>query len=448
MNRNVARIAAALLPIVLFVGCPAPPTPGSPVPPDAASVGLLRVADGLVAPVALAEPPDDSGRLFVVDQIGLIWIIDADQISGRKPAPFLDLRDRVVPLQPFFDERGLLGLAFHPDYAINDRFFVFYSAPPSAETPTGFVSESRIAEFRVSDDPNLADPASERILLRIAKPQSNHNGGQLAFGPDGLLYIGVGDGGAANDVGFGHTPGTGNAQDKTTLLGKVLRIDVDAGDPYAIPPDNPFVNQAGARPEIYAFGLRNPWRFSFDTDETGRTRLFVADVGQSRREEVNIVVSSGNYGWNLREGTLCFDSRNPGTLPASCGQTGAGGEPLIDPILDYPHSDEPGRPAGTSVIGGFVYRGAAIPALQGKYVFGDLSASSSLPDGSLFVASETEDGTWTLDPLGVAGRADGRIGQFIFGFGRDRSGELYVLTADNTGRIGAGGIVYKIVSPS
>ena len=446
MNRNVARIAVALVPLVLFGGCPpAPPTPGSPVPPDSASVGLLMVADGLVAPVALLEPPDDSGRLFVVDQIGLISIIAADAISGRKPAPFLDLRDRIVPLQPFFDERGLLGLAFHPDYAISGRFFVFYSAPPSPETPAGFVSESRIAEFRVSDDPNLADPASERILLRIAKPQSNHNGGQLAFGPDGFLYIGVGDGGAANDVGFGHTPGVGNAQDKTTLLGKILCIDVDAGDPYAVPPDNPFVNQAGARPEIYAFGLRNPWRFSFDTDETGRIRLFVADVGQSRREEVSIVISGGNYAWNLREGTLCFDSRNPGTLPDSCGQTGAGGEPLIDPILDYPHRDEPGRPAGTSVIGGFVYRGAAIPALQGQYVFGDLSASFSLADGSLFVASESEAGLWTQAPLGVADRVNGRIGHFIFGFGRDGSGELYVLTADNTGRIGATGVVYKIV---
>jgi glucose/arabinose dehydrogenase len=233
-----------------------------------------------VSPVGLAAPPDGSGRLFILDQIGAVRIVDADGML--LPAPFLNLADRMVPLAVegafSYDERGLLGLAFHPDYATNGRFFVFYTAPKGADQPDEFDSESHISEFHVGADPNVGDPASEQVLLRIGKPQSNHNGGQLAFGPDGFLYISTGDGGGANDTGDGHNPAIGNGQDKTTLLAKILRIDVDSGSPYGLPPDNPFLADPTARPEIYALGTRNPWRFSFDSG--GAHRLFVGDVGQ------------------------------------------------------------------------------------------------------------------------------------------------------------------------
>ncbi len=416
------------------------------VPPPTMSVGVQLVADGLVAPVGLVAPPDGGGRLFILDQIGQIRIVDAG--GNLLPTPFLDLAGRMVPLTTgsgdlSYDERGLLGLAFHPDYATNGRFFVFYTAPKGNNQPADFDSESHVSEFRVSGDPNIGDPSTESVLLRIGKPQSNHNGGQLAFGPNGFLYISTGDGGGADDSGNGHNSTTGNGQDKTTLLAKILRIDVDSGSPYGIPPDNPFILDVSAKPEIFALGARNPWRFSFDSG--GAHRLFVADVGQNLYEEVDLVAKGDNLGWRISEADACFDPANSSSPPSQCANTAADAAPLAPPIIQYSHSNPSGGPSGLAVIGGFVYRGAALPGLTGRYVFGDWSKSFVLTDCSLFVAEESADGSWTMQEVGINNRPDGRLGEYLRSMGQDASGELYLLTSKNLGPTGATGNVYRIV---
>ena len=404
------------------------------------NVAATQIANGFTSPVGLVDPGDGTGRLFVVDQIGTIWVIDAGGVRGT---PLLDLRARISTLMPGYDERGLLGLAFHPDFADNGKFYVFYTIDPTAESAQGANCDVVISEWLISaNDASQADELSERILLRFSKPQFNHNGGQLDFGPDGFLYISVGDGGGANDNDFGHTADLGNGQDKSTLLGKILRIDVNRGDPYAIPASNPFADDAAARPEIYAFGLRNPWRFSFDTSG-GTTRLFAGDAGQDLFEEINLIVKGGNYGWNIREGEACFDPDNPTKPPTACATKGAGGEVLVDPILVYSHSTGAGQSFGSSAVGGFVYRGAAIPSLAGKYVFGDFTASFVTPAGKVFVASEAN-GVWSFDELLFSSTANGRLGQFVLGFGRDSTGELYVLTSSSLGVAGQNGAVWKL----
>src|SRR5687767_3446323 len=282
----------------------------APVPAqeaDSPAVGLRLVADGLTSPVALVEAPDASGRRFVVDQVGVIRILTAG--GSLVSEPFLDLRSRIVPLMPAFDERGLLGLAFHPGYAGNGRFFVYYSAPLRPGAPAGYDHTARISEFRVSAaSPNRADSASERIVVEVDKPQFNHNGGTVLFGPrDGYLYVSLGDGGGADDVGLGHADdwyaanAGGNGQDiQQNLLGNILRIDVNGGAPYAVPTDNPFTGTAGCADgcdEIWAYGFRNPYRMSFDLG--GARDLFVGDAGQELWEEVSIAVNGGNFVWNF-----------------------------------------------------------------------------------------------------------------------------------------------------
>lgn len=407
------------------------------VDPEAVEIELRRVAEGLVAPLALAELPDGSARLLIAQQDGVVVL--AGPTVSDPVRVVLDLRDRLTPLNAAFDERGLLGLALHPRFSDNGRFFVYYTAPPGDDLPAGSNCEARVSEFRIVGDLPGADPAGERIVLRIAQPQSNHNGGQLAFGPDHCLYISTGDGGGAGDTGPGHTPGLGNAQDRSTLLGKVLRIDVDGAAPYAIPADNPFVGEADARAEIWAYGFRNPWRFSFDVSPAGHVRLFVGDVGQALREEVNLVERGGNYGWRVREGTLCFDAASPATPPAECPAEGADGEPLIDPIIEYDHR------VGISVIGGYVYRGMAAPALRGWYIFGDYSTGFAAADGRVFAATQDESGAWRHSELSVAGRAGRRLGEYLLAFGRDSRGEMYILTQAASGPAGASGSVYRIV---
>ena len=409
------------------------------------TVGLQLIASGLTSPVTMAIPNDSTNRKFIVDQAGKIYIIDAN--NNLLSTPFLDVSSKLVSLTASYDERGLLGLAFHPNYASNGRFFIFYTAPKGATVETDFDSETHISEFHVSNtDANQADPNSETILLVIPKPESNHNGGSLLFGPDGRLYISVGDGGAANDVGVGHTANLGNAQDKSKLLGKILRLDIDSGSPYVIPSDNPFVNITGVRGEIWAFGLRNPYRMSFDTGQDHR--LFVADVGQNLYEEVDIVTGGGNYGWNIKEGNHCFDPNNANTPPATCASTGSDGETLKNPIIEYSHTDSSGNKFGSAVIGGYIYRGSAISGLAGNYIFGDLSTTFSTADGSLFAASESADGTWTYQQLTITGESSTRIGKFVKGFGQDKDGEIYILTSQNVGPSGTTGQVYKIVAAS
>jgi glucose/arabinose dehydrogenase len=421
--------------------------------PMTARIELL--AEGLTAPVSLVEAPDGTGRLFVVDQAGQIRIIDA--AGNLLTEPFLDVSDLLVALRPGFDERGLLGLAFHPAYASNGRFFVYYSAPLQEGGAEGFDHTSHISEFTVSMDPNVADPASERILLQVDQPQFNHNAGALAFGPhDGYLYVALGDGGGANDNQFGHVEdwyeenGGGNGQDVTeNLLGSILRIDVDGGDPYGIPADNPFVGREGLD-ETFAYGFRNPYRFSFDMG--GDHTFYVADVGQGLWEEVNIVEIGGNYGWNVKEGTHCFDAENNVVIPESCPDfVGPGhpdeGAPLIDPVIEYGNSAQPGG-LGRAVVGGYIYRGSDIPQFQGRYVYGDWSTGFAVPDGLLFVSRPRQDDQlWQIQPIMLQNRPDGRLGHYLLGFGQDASGEMYVLTSNSTGPTGDSGKVYRLAPP-
>ncbi|MFB6183075.1 MAG: sorbosone dehydrogenase family protein [Haloarculaceae archaeon] len=396
--------------------------------PDA--VGAERVADGFASPVGLEIP--DSNRRFVVDQDGRIHL---HTDAGRAEEPYLDVRDRMIDVGGY-DERGLLGLAFHPEFSDNGRLFVRYSAPPMAGTPAGYDHTFVLSEFRADPNARTVDPDTERILLTIPEPQSNHNAGSLAFGPDGYLYVGVGDGGGGGDRGTGHVEDWydrnrgGNGQDVTqNLLGSVLRIDVDDADPgeaYAVPEDNPLVGRAGL-PEHYAWGFRNPWRFSFGPDG----RLFVADVGQSAYEEVDVVEKGGNYGWNVREATHCYDAPD-------CPSETPDGEPLLPPVVEYPHGGD--DPSSIAVIGGYLYDGDALPGLRDRYVFADWRA-----DGRLFVATPRAEGRWPVSTVPVD--ADG-FGRYVLSFGRDPAGELYVCTSQQGGVGGSSGAVFRLRAAS
>jgi len=401
-------------------------------------VKLEPFAEGFTAPMELISTKDGTGRLFLVDQIGVIKVIEANGTVHDRP--FLDLRGRMVELNTRYDERGLLGLAFHPDFAKNGRLFVFYSAPLRPEAPAGWSCTNRLSELSVSqEDPNMVNMTSERIVLLVDKPQLNHNGGTIAFGPDGYLYIPLGDGGGANDVGSGHAP-EGNGQSTATLLGKILRIDVDGMEgnkAYGIPADNPFVDREGVRAEIYALGFRNPWRIAFDSG--GEERLFVSDAGQNLWEEVDTVVKGGNYGWNIREGTHCFDPKNPNRSPDSCPDKDARGEQLIDPIIEYGHD------LGSVVVGGYLYRGQALAEMYGKYIFADWSKSFSNGNGTLLVATPSDRGLWSLEAIDIFGRPDGRLGLFIRSFGMDEQGEIYLLASAEAGPANSTGKIFKIL---
>lgn len=420
-------------------------------------IEMETVASGLAGPVHMVPATDGSGKLFVVDQAGKVYVIADGQLRAE---PFLDVTERVVsPLgiigshdENDFDERGLLGMALHPGFADAasggyQKVYTYTSEPDDG--PADFTTDPKpdqvnhqsvVSEWTVDPvDPVKIDPDSRREILRIDQPQFNHNGGMLAFGPDGYLYISLGDGGGANDTGDGHGP-AGNGQNKNTVYGSIMRIDplrpsvtpdsvdsVSTNGKYRIPEANPFVGKTGVD-EIFAYGLRNPFRFSFDTT-TGD--LVVGDVGQDHVEEVDIVEIGGNYGWNLKEGTFRFD-------PATGGVTddlSALPDGLIDPVAQYDHDD------GLSVIGGYVYRGTAIPELAGKYVFGDFSRSFSTPEGRLFYA-DLDAGNINELIIGLNNRA---LGLYVKGFGQDSLGEVYVLAGTNLGPYGLGGVVLKIV---
>jgi len=345
---------------------------------DPPSIRLeLVVGRGLSNPVYVTHARDGSGRLFVLEQQGRIRIVAAGRLVG---APYLDITDRVLA----GGERGLLGLAFHPKFRENGRYFVNYTRSPDGATV--------VSEFRVSADPNISERA-ERVILTIGQPYANHNGGMIEFGPDSYLYIGMGDGGSAGDPG-------NRAQDRNDLLGKMLRIDVDRGTPYASPSDNPFAVSGGGRHEIYAWGLRNPWRFSFDR-ATGQ--LYVADVGQNAWEEINIVQRGGNYGWRIMEGAHCFRPR-----------TGCQTDGLELPVAEY--AQELGR---CSIIGGYVYRGRQVPALLGSYLYGDFCS------GEIFGLRDKVQTLLLATDLAISS------------FGEDEAGEVYV--------VGHRGSIHKIV---
>ena len=428
------------------------PSPvGAPI-----TVAVKLVAQGLASPITIVSADDRTGRLFIVDQTGTIRILTRNGVL--LPTPFLDVQAKIVTLRTNFDERGLLGLAFHPDYRRNGRFFVYYSAPLQPGAPAGYDHTARVAEYRVSSNPNMADPASERVILEIHKPQFNHNGGTLVFGKDRLLYMSIGDGGGANDVGLGHVEdwyadnGGGNGQDtEQNLLGNILRIDIDRGSPYGIPRNNPFVGRPG-RDEIFAYGLRNPYRMSFDMK--GGHRLFAGDAGQGLWEEVSIIERGGNYGWNVREGTHCFDAENNRVSPPNCPRAEQApsphaGTPLRDPVIEYANTANTAAPAetrlGVTVIGGHVYRGDRIEKLAGRYVFGDFSRRFVPPNGSLLSASPERHGLWTIRELTIANSPNGRLNHYVLGFGQDDRGEVYVGVRDVLGPAGTTGKVYKLV---
>ena len=362
---------------------PAPPGTPAPLP----VVALEEVASGLARPTFVTHAGDGSGRLFVLEKQGRIRIIEDGELLAQ---PFLDITNVV---KSSGNEQGLLGLAFHPGYPQNGRLFVYYTAQDNDNT---------VAEFHVSSHPNRADPLSGKQLLAVADKYPNHNGGMLAFGPDRLLYIALGDGGSAGDP-------DDNGQDLLAFLGKILRIDVDSGDPYAIPESNPFIARSTARAEVWAWGLRNPWRFSFDR-ETGD--LWIADVGQNKYEEVNVqpAASTGgeNYGWAVMEASHCF-------RPAEgCDTTG-----MTLPVFEYDHGQ------GCSITGGYVYRGQAYPALTGAYLFTDYCS------GNLW-ATRQADGEFETEQIG-------RLPGSISSFGEDEAGELYAVRDSE-------GAVYRVVA--
>lgn len=420
---------------------------------DAGSnIGLKLIAEGLSAPMALASIPDGSGRLLVAEQSGVISLLDRD---GKKTEqPFLDLRERMVAINKGMEERGLLGLSLHPQFKSNRKFYVVYSAPRRTNAPPKWDHTERLSEFKAGTDFSVADPASERVILEIDEPDWNHNSGRLAFGPDGFLYMSVGDGGAFNDVGDvargrGHPP-EGFGQRLDTLLGKVLRLDVDRGSPYGIPKDNPYADGKQGLPEIFAYGLRNPWGMSFDRG--GKHGLILADVGQDRWEEINVIVNGGNYGWRLREGFDGFDPKNPRSAPTNTVLVGADGKPFVDPVLTYKTLRGRGTDSnafGVTVTGGYVYRGKAMPSLVGKYVFADWSRSMAIPDGTLLVATippgHAAGARWTVEPLALKEFPNGRIKSYIWALGEDAEGELYVLANGINSAFGTKGKVFKLV---
>jgi glucose/arabinose dehydrogenase len=415
MKRRQFLAAAALSGLV---GCGRPidetnEESGVPGIPD--TVALETLASGLSGPLDVAFAPD-ANRRYVAEQGGLVRVHESD---GLRSTPLLDLRDTVVT----GFEQGLLGIALHPEFAENRRLFVRYSAPSRAGTPDNYSHTFVLSEFRVSDDGRMVQEESEQTILEIPQPQANHNAGSIVFGPDGLLFVGVGDGGAGGDQGQGHVEdwydgvGGGNGQDVTeNLLGSILRIDVDAdGEGYTVPVDNPLVGRDGLD-EHYAWGLRNPWRLAFDGDT-----LYAGDVGQDRFEELDRIENGGNYGWNVKEATHCFESES---CPDSTPDSVRGGERLRDPVLEYPQSGE--RVSGISIIAGNVYRGTALPSLDGTFVFGDFQA-----EGELFVASPSDEGLWDTAVLPVAAGDAGKLQQ-LRAFGRN-DGELYVLSSGNDG---------------
>jgi hypothetical protein len=366
--------------MVLSIGCG-----GGSAPPAAPPSGLTLspfISSGLTSPVYMTQPLDD-GRMFVVEQGGRIRVV---RNGALQAAPFLDLTSRVLS----GGERGLLTVAFHPAYATNHQFYVYFTSQP--------VGDIRIERFTVTADPETADPASSELLLTIPHSEfANHNGGLLRFGPDGMLYAGVGDGGSGGDP-------HGNGQNPNVLLASLLRVDVDHGQPYAIPPGNPFATGGGA-PEVWAKGLRNPWRYAFDPPAG---LLYIADVGQDLHEEIDVVDATRagvNYGWNVTEGLSCYNA-------STCSTAG-----LQAPILDYPHN------GACSITGGSVYRGTAMPALVGHYFYSDFCGG--------FVRSLRFDGTAAVDQ-----KDWGLTAASVTSFGVDFAGELYLI---------GGNTIFKLV---
>ncbi|XP_020358422.1 HHIP-like protein 1 [Oncorhynchus kisutch] len=391
---------------------------------------LQEVANGLRNPVAMVHADDGTHRFFVAEQLGYVWTYLPN--GSRIDRPFLNLTKAVLTSPWAGDERGFLCMALHPRFTLVQKAYVYYSVSVKKE------ERIRISEFTLSaDDMNQLDHSSERTILEVVEPASNHNGGQLLFGHDGYLYIFIGDGGRAGDP-FGKF---GNSQNKSTLLGKVLRLNVDNNDdvePYSIPSDNPFLGEKGSLPEIYAYGVRNMWRCSIDRGDLitgqGRGRLFCGDVGQNKFEEVDLIVKGGNYGWRAKEGFSCYDNR-------LCHNSSLDD---ILPIFAYPHK------LGKSVTGGYIYRGCQMPNLNGLYIFGDFMS------GRLMSLKENQStGKWEYKEICMGKDQTCRFPKlinsyykYIISFAEDEAGELYFLATGAPSASARAGVIYKIVDPS
>jgi glucose/arabinose dehydrogenase len=407
-----------------------------------AQIKLEKVVSGVNAPLAMVQPPGDP-RMFIVEQYGRIRVLENGQL---KPTPFLDVRSKIKTLFHDFDERGLLGIAFHPKFKDNGKFYVTYSAHLDFQGDLGqmlwYDHSNVVEEYTVSStDKNVADPSSARRILTTAWPQFNHNGHWIGFGPDNMLYISMGDGGYANDWGIGHNVTIGNGQDLSTNLGKILRVDVDTrspGKPYGIPPDNPWAGKKEANPEIWAYGVRNPWRCSFDMSSTA-AELYCGDVQQNSYEAIKLIGKGQNMGWRRVEGMMrCFDYQKPDDHPANCDKAG-----ITPAIIEYNNcTAKPDGCKGISVTGGYIYRGANA-AWRGKYIFGDWSKSFAEMDGQIFVGTKGSDGKWTMEVAKVTNIA-GKL-PYVLAFAQDSAGEVYVLTSVTTGPNGSLDTIYKIV---
>ncbi len=432
----------------LLVTCLSLITIGNPV----LSLDLELVADGLTSPIGLADPGDGSGDLYLLEQQGVVQVLGP---QGLRDTPLLDLREQLVALEEGFEERGLLGFALHPGFASNGRVYVSYSAPLRSSAPKGWNHTRRVSEMTLAPGADRIDPDSERVLIELDWPSRKHNGGGLAFGPDGYLLIGLGDSGFAHGVGpkviwsafdvpadqlyWDHM-----AQDVTSLYGSVLRIDVNSGFPgYGIPPSNPFVGKAGLD-EIYAWGFRNPYRLGVD-QTTGD--ILVTAVAETLWEAVYLISGPGNFGWPIREGTHCVDRTKPRDPPTDCPRHGPNGYRIQDPVVEYPNKQVmhpetviEATGVGTAVVGARIYRGAAIPELEGKLILADWSLDFRSPSGQLFVATPAQSWgeVWSLVSLKT-------LETRIVSLDTDGAGEIYVLTNDELGPFGSTGKVFKLV---
>jgi len=394
------------------------------------TVQLEAVASGLSSPSALVTANDDRDRRFILDQAGSVYLHDAD---GLRSTPFLDLTDEIVALGEglpnwiAYDERGLLGLAFHPAFSENGLFYVRYSAPSPDED---IDHQEILSEFTVSADGNTADPNSERVLMDMAWERPIHQSGTIEFGPDGYLYGSLGDG--LNPY---------NAQDLDTLKGSIYRIDVDTTTeelPYGIPADNPLVGEEG-RDELYAWGLRNPWKMGFSGDQ-----LIAGDVGQATWEEINVIEAGNNYGWPLKEGTYCHDPQIGTSSEEQCVVESERGETLVDPVVEFPHFDDEGDAVGFAVIGGHIHTGA-VDALDDAYLFGIFTSSFTAAAGRLLAATPQDSGTWPVQELQVEGGLDIQV----LSLGQDGEdsyvlGTRAALSEDPLSR--SDGVVYRITA--
>lgn len=455
MLRRPMRLLGVSLCFIAAMSAPAmaidDPIPG-PITQGSIQIGIEQVASGLTSPLLAIDAGDGTDRLFVVDQIGDVRLIKSDVLQAQ---PFLDVSSRLVNVGTGFSERGLLGLAFHPDYASLGapgfgKIYTYTSEPgDGGDFDDGVVSDhqSVIVEWQVdANNSDLVDVNSSRELVRIDQPQSNHNAGMIAFGPDKNLYVALGDGGGSDDEGSGHGP-DGNGQNINSILGSILRIDPlgnnSTNGAYGVPGGNPFVDVAGID-EIFAYGVRNPYRFSFARDLQGEVteQLIFGDVGQRSIEEVNVLnvaeETETNFGWRVKEGTFTFDPTGAGDINASSPGVPAS---MTDPVLQYDHDE------GISVIGGFVYHGTAIPALRGMYVFGEF-VEPGTSHGRLFYADLNDPSPEILEfpmldgPLVTGGDFDLRIK----GMGQDKDGEIYIAATPGGAVGGEDGVVLRLTN--